>query len=204
MEGQDRVVAHGRGVRAPVPSASAAARFICAASRSLEIRRIMVFHEAIGPMLRPWRGDTMTKLTIQDLFAEKAAIAAQRKAEAAAAAAQHKAELDAFSERVQTYEITDEDRERAVRRIRKAFDNGERELMLIKFPSVLCEDGGRRINNHLEGWQDTLPGVFRKIHRWWEQELKAGGFTFSARIIDFPGGMPGDVGIFIGWPQSLD
>lgn len=146
----------------------------------------------------------MTKLTIQNLFAEKAAIAAKRKAEAEAAEAQHKAELAAFSERVQTYEITEEDRERAAKRIRRAFDAGERELMLIKFPSVLCEDGGRRINNHLEGWQDTLPGVFRKIYQWWEKELKDGGFTFSARIIDFPNGMPGDVGIFIGWPMSLD
>ncbi|MBR0652841.1 hypothetical protein GXW78_24505 [Roseomonas terrae] len=146
----------------------------------------------------------MTTLTIQDLFSEKAALAAKRRAEAEAADAQHSAELAAFSERVQTYEITDEDRERAIRRIRRAFDAGDRELMLIKFPSVLCEDGGRRINNHLSGWQDTLPGVFRKIYLWWDKELKPGGFTFSARVIDFPGGMPGDVGLFIGWPQSLD
>ena len=146
----------------------------------------------------------MTRLTIQDLFAEKAAIAAKRKAEAEATEAQHKAELTAFSERVQTYEITDEDRERALRRIRRAFDNGERELMLLKFPSVLCEDGGRRINNHLDGWQDTLPGVMHKIYEWWDAEMRPGGFTFSARIIDFPGGVPGDVGIFIGWPEMLD
>ena len=146
----------------------------------------------------------MTALTIQDLFAEKAAITAKRAAEAEAAEAQRKAELAAFSERVQTYEITDEDRERAIKRIRRAFDAGERELMLLKLPSVLCEDGGRRINNHLEGWQDTLPGVYRKIYHWWESELAPGGFTFSARVIDFPGGMPGDVGVFIGWPQSLD
>jgi hypothetical protein len=146
----------------------------------------------------------MTTLTVQDLFAEKAAIAAKRKAETEAAEAQHKAELAAFSERVQTYEITDEDRDRALRRIRRAFDAGERELMLVKFPSVLCQDGGRRINNHLAGWQDTLPGVYHKIYLWWEKELKPGGFTFSARVIDFPGGMPGDVGVFIGWPARLD
>lgn len=146
----------------------------------------------------------MTTLTIQGLFADKSAAQARLRAEAEAAEAQHKAELAAFSERVQTYEITEEDRERAIRRIRRAFDAGERELMLIKFPSVLCEDGGRRINNHLSGWQDTLPGVFHKIHQWWETELMPGGFTFSARIIDFPGGMPGDVGIFIGWPERLD
>lgn len=143
-------------------------------------------------------------LTLQALFAAKDVAAQKRRAEAEAAEAQKKAELAAFSERVQTYQITEEDRERALTRIRRAFEAGERELMLVKFPSVLCEDGGRRINNHLEGWQDTLPGVFHKVYEWWENELAPGGFTFSARIVDFPGGMPGDVGIFIGWPQSLD
>lgn len=146
----------------------------------------------------------MPSLNIKDLFAAKAAAAARRRAEEDAAEAQKKADLDAFSERIQTYQITDEDRERALNRIRKAFEAGERDLMLVKFPSVLCEDGGRRINNHLEGWQDTLPGVMHKIYEWWEKDLAPGGFTFSARVIDYPGGMPGDVGIFIGWPESLD
>lgn len=148
--------------------------------------------------------DRSPPLLLADLFAAKAAAAERRRAEAEAAEAQKQAELAAFSERVRTYHLTDEDRERAVARIRKAFEAGERELMLVRFPSVLCEDGGRRINNHLEGWQDTLPGVFRKVYDWWETALRPGGFTFSARIIDFPGGMPGDVGLFIGWPQSLD
>jgi hypothetical protein len=143
-------------------------------------------------------------ISIKDLFAAKADAAARRRAEAEEAAALKKAELEAFSERVRTYEITEEDRERALMRIRRAFEAGERELMLVKFPSLLCEDGGRRINNHLEGWQDTLPGVFHKIYQWWETDLAPGGLTFSARVIDFPGGMPGDVGLFIGWPQSLD
>jgi hypothetical protein len=147
---------------------------------------------------------TLPSLSIKDLFAAKAAAAARRRAEAEEAAAHKKAELEAFSDRVQTYELTDEDRDRALTRIRRAFEAGERELMLVKFPSVLCEDGGRRINNHLAGWQDTLPGVMHKIYLWWEKELASGGFTFSARVIDYPGGMPGDVGLFIGWPQSLD
>lgn len=148
--------------------------------------------------------DRPPALTLKDLFAAKAAAAARRRAEAEAAEAQKKADLAIFSERVQTYQITDEDRERALTRIRRAFEAGDRELMLVRFPSMLCEDGGRRINNHLDGWQDTLPGVMHKIYEWWETDLAPGGFTFAARIIDYPGGMPGDVGIFIGWPQSLD
>jgi hypothetical protein len=148
--------------------------------------------------------DSGPNLNVKDLFAAKAAAAAQRRAEAEAAAAQKQAELDAFSARVRSYEITEEDRARARMRIRRAFEAGERELMLVKFPSLLCEDGGRRINNHLDGWQDTLPGVFHRVYLWWEQELAPGGFTFAARVIDYPGGMPGDVGLFIGWPEMLD
>jgi hypothetical protein len=141
-------------------------------------------------------------LNVKDLFAAKAAAAARRRAEAEAAEAQKASELAAFSEKVQTYQITEEDRERAMTRIRRAFEAGERELMLVKFPSVLCEDGGRRINNHLEGWQDTLPGAFRDVYRWWENKLKPGGFGFAARVISYPDGMPGDVGIFITWPKG--
>jgi len=143
-------------------------------------------------------------LSVKTLFAEKDAIETRRRAEAEAAARSHQEEMAAFSKRVMDYHITEEDKARTIARIRKAFDAGEKELVLIKFPSTLCEDSGRRINNHLEGWQDTLPGVFHKIYLWWEKELKPGGFTFSARILDFPGGMPGDVGRVIGGPDRPD
>ncbi|WP_431283233.1 hypothetical protein ACQW02_00055 [Humitalea sp. 24SJ18S-53] len=146
---------------------------------------------------------TDAPFSVQGLFAAKEAAAEKKREEAAIAAAERKAELDAFTNKVMNYEITQDDKDRAVAKIRRAFEAGEREVMLLHFPSSICEDGGRRINNHLDGWQDTLPGVLKKIHAWWENEMKPGGFTFSARIIDYPGGMPGDVGIFIGWPQSL-
>ena len=31
---------------------------------------------------------------------------------------------------------------------------------------------------------------------------KAGGFKFEARIINYPGGVPGDVGLFFSWPKD--
>jgi hypothetical protein len=144
------------------------------------------------------------KLTVEELFKMRDLAAAKRRAEAEAAEAAKRAELAEMSERIRTYQLTDADRNRALARIRRAFEDGEKELMLVQFPSELCEDGGRRINNHLEGWQDTLPGVFKHVHEWWERELKPGGFTFGARVIDYPNGMPGDVGLFIGWPQMRD
>ena len=143
-------------------------------------------------------------LTVAELFARKQAEAARRRAEAEAADAAARAERAAYAERVMSYTITDADEARAMARIAKAFDDGEREVMLAHFPSALCDDGGRRINNQLDGWQETLPGAFRDVYRWWETKLKPGGFGFAARVISYPDGMPGEVGIFITWPASLD
>lgn len=143
-------------------------------------------------------------LTIRELFAAREAAAARRRAEDEALAARKRAELKAFTDKVMAYQITPEDEAGALAKIRKAFEDGEREVMLVRFPSAICADGGRRINNHLEGWQDTLPGVFHRIYEWWERNLQPGGFTFLARILDYPDGMPGDVGIFISWPSRLE
>ncbi|MFM2148135.1 MAG: hypothetical protein RLZZ187_441 [Pseudomonadota bacterium] len=143
-------------------------------------------------------------LTVAELFARKAAEAARKRAEAEAAAEAARAERTAYAEKVMSYKLTAEDEARAMAKIAKAFEDGEREVMLAHFPSQICADGGRRINNQLEGWQDTLPGAFRDVYDWWDTKLKPGGFGFAARVISYPGGMPGEVGIFITWPQSLD
>ena len=145
-----------------------------------------------------------SKLTIAGLFAARDAEAARKRAEAEEAARVHREELKQFAERAMTYQITQEDRDRAMAKIKKAFLDREREVMLTHFPSEICEDRGRRINNHLDGWQDTLPGAFRHVFEWWESELKPGGFGFSARIISYPDGMPGEVGLFVTWPETKD
>ncbi len=143
-------------------------------------------------------------LTVAELFARREAEAARKRAEAEAAAAAAAAERAAYAEKVFAYKLTEEDEARAMAKIAKAFADGERELMLARFPSSLCEDGGRRINNNLDGWQETLPGAFADVYRWWESKLKPGGFGFAARVISYPDGMPGESGVFITWPQSLD
>ena len=76
---------------------------------------------------------------------------------------------------------------------------GEREFMLLRFPSGLCSDGGRAINSEQTGWPRTLRGEASEIYWRWEQDLKPQGFPITARVLDFPGGMPGDVGLFLDW-----
>ena len=35
-----------------------------------------------------------------------------------------------------------------------------------------------------------------------QRNLQPGGFGFSARIINYPDGKPGDVGVFLTWPKN--
>ena len=84
---------------------------------------------------------------------------------------------------------------------REAAEHGAREFMLMRFPSQLCSDGGRAINMAEPDWPTTLRGEPADLYRRWERELKSHGFRLAARILDFPGGMPGDAGLFLVWGQ---
>ena len=71
--------------------------------------------------------------------------------------------------------------------------------MLLRFPSALCSDGGRAINVFEPGWPATLSGEPAEIYLRWEHELKPRGFHLTARVLDFPGGLLGDIGLFLVW-----
>jgi len=71
--------------------------------------------------------------------------------------------------------------------------------MVYSFPSDLCTDSGRAINSNDPQWTNTLRG---KAKEFYERYLKYGkpqGFKLKAMIINFPGGIPGDVGFFLNW-----
>ena len=84
---------------------------------------------------------------------------------------------------------------------REAAERGEKELLLIKFPSQLCGDGGRAINIAAPDWPKSLRGEAAELYLRWEHDLKPRGFHLSAQILDFPSGMPGDVGLFLLWGE---
>ncbi|MGH7046079.1 MAG: hypothetical protein ACREE2_06780 [Stellaceae bacterium] len=77
--------------------------------------------------------------------------------------------------------------------------SGVGELMLLRFPADLCTDRGRAINSPLPDWPRTLRGEAAEICLCWEHDLKPGGFHLAARVPDFPGGFPGDIGLFLTW-----
>lgn len=86
--------------------------------------------------------------------------------------------------------------------IRSAAQRGETEMMVMRFPNVLCSDKGRAINNSEEGWPDTLTGRPRQAFEFWRDNLRPQGYGLSAMIIEWPGGLPGDVGLFLNWKSA--
>jgi hypothetical protein len=47
-----------------------------------------------------------------------------------------------------------------------------------------------------------INGLVRVVYQYWTENLRAGGFQFSARIVSFADGRPGDVGLFFTCPES--
>jgi hypothetical protein len=90
-------------------------------------------------------------------------------------------------------------RERFSAMVRGAAERGEREVLALRFPSEYCTDGGRAINNFEPDWPKTLTGFAKRAYEFWQQELEPQGYKLRAQIMDFPGGVPGDVGIFLRW-----
>jgi hypothetical protein len=96
-------------------------------------------------------------------------------------------------------EVTKQQVERAVQRFQHAAAAGQTEMIVFSFPARLCTDGGRMINNALDGWQETLVGKPRSIYEAWQRYLKDKGYGFRARVLDYPQGMLGDIGLVIIW-----
>ena len=84
-------------------------------------------------------------------------------------------------------------------KMRLAAQRGETEIMVMRFPNVLCTDKGRAINNAEDGWPDTLTGRPRQAYELWRDHLRQGHYKLRAMIVDWPNGMPGDVGFFLSW-----
>src|SRR5258708_21982660 len=96
--------------------------------------------------------------------------------------------------------VSDEERmKRAATIIRRAVDNGLTEVVVGRFPNNLCTDRGRAINQMEAGWETTLTGLPKEIFEFWKQHLQPRGYKIRFQIVDYPGGIPGDVGITLSW-----
>jgi hypothetical protein len=83
--------------------------------------------------------------------------------------------------------------------IQRAVRNGLGEVQVYRFPNLLCTDNGRAINQGEPGWEKTLRGIPLEIFQLWSDYLKPRGYRIKYQIVDFPGGMPGDISVVIAW-----
>ena len=82
---------------------------------------------------------------------------------------------------------------------RAAAERGEKEVLVMRFPSALCSDRGRAINNAEADRPTTLTGRPRQAYEFWQEHLRPAKYKLRAMIIDWPGGMTGDVAFFLSW-----
>jgi hypothetical protein len=159
--------------------------------------------------------------SVVGLFAERDVHRGQDKKAEGQLARRQREELAAFKQRLDNFQLTEAQIQSVQQRIRRAFKNGEGELMFATFPSDFCTDSGRAIINAgappivkptkeeaatmkdaEPEWLATLPRGARPVYEYWKSTLQPAGFNLSVRIINFPDGKPGDVGMFFSWPKS--
>jgi len=93
--------------------------------------------------------------------------------------------------------------EEAIRRgleiIHRAIKNRLTEVEIIRFPNELCTDKGRAINQQEPGWENTLTGTPKEIYQFWDKYFRQRGYKLRVQIVDFPGGLPGDIAMTVSW-----
>lgn len=145
--------------------------------------------------------ETETVFSAADLQAALAHFYAQKADTAVAemsARERSKADLvKVLRERVVTKE--EMNAERSTARLLEWARRGEREKEIFRFPNELTTDLGRAINNGEPDWPQTLTGVPRQVYDFWNADLRPLGYRLRAQIVDFPDGLPGDIGFTISW-----
>lgn len=139
--------------------------------------------------------------TAKDCMKKIAAVEAEEASKEMRRRAQAEAEKKALLDRLaKASGVSDEERlKRAAAIIKRAVDNGRTEVEVGRFPNQLFTDRGRAINQQEKGWEKTLTGLPLELFRFWEKHLKPRGYKLRFEIVDFPGGMPGDVGMTLKW-----
>jgi len=73
------------------------------------------------------------------------------------------------------------------------------EIEVFRFPNQLCTDKGRAINQQEPGWEKTLTGTPKEIYQLWEKYFRPRGYKLRVQIVDFPGGLSGDIAMTLSW-----
>ena len=143
----------------------------------------------------------MKLLTVKELQAKIAAAEGAKASAAMKAMQAEEEEKRALMERLTKPSglSDDEVMEKASIIINRAVENGMMSVQVFRFPHTICSDNGRAINQGEAGWEKTLGGIPKEIFEFWKRQLQSRGYHIRYETIDYPGGMPGDIGIFLSW-----
>lgn len=144
----------------------------------------------------PKAGGIVSPVELNKLQDELDTAAAREALEKKRRAEQEQKELH---EHFMTRDIGPEAIDRFNAAVRKAAEQGRHEVMVGQFPASWCSDGGRRINNNEEDWPESLQGIARRVYDYHVQNLAPLGYKMRVEVLNYPGGMPGDIGIFFKW-----
>jgi len=135
------------------------------------------------------------------LMEQIALIEAEKSSEEMRRRASEEAEKKALIERLSKPSgLSDEEvMKKAAVIIERAAKNGLTEVQVYRFPNTLCTDRGRAINQQEPGWESTLTGIPNEIYQFWDRRLRPLGYRLRVQIIDFSGGVPGDVSMTLKW-----
>jgi hypothetical protein len=137
----------------------------------------------------------------KELIAKAAEKETEKAAEAMRLQAKADAEKKALIARLQQPSgISDEEALRCVKMIiERAINNGFTQVQVYRFPNSLCTDRGRATNRQEADFASTLTGLPKEIYDFWARQLRPLGYKLQFQIVDFPNGVPGDVGITLKW-----
>ena len=137
----------------------------------------------------------------KDLQARIAVAEGEKASAAAKAHAAAEAEKQAFIDRISKPSGLTDDQviEKASHIVSRAVENGLTSVQVFRFPNHLCTDNGRAIDQGEEGWEKTLTGIPKELWSFYERQLKPRGYHMRYHIVDYPGGMRGDVGVILSW-----
>jgi hypothetical protein len=140
-------------------------------------------------------------LTAKELQAKIAAAEAAKVAEALKHHNAQEAAKQALIERLSKPSGLSDDEivDKARNIVERAVENGLMSVQVLRFPNHLCSDNGRAINQHEAGWETTLTGIPKELYEFWKRQLQPRGYHIRYDIVDYPGGMPGDIGVTLSW-----
>ena len=102
-----------------------------------------------------------------------------------------KSELAVFARDFLRNHVTEEELAMINRLVDRAVSDNKMEALVYSFPSSLCTDGGRAINNNLPDWPETLQGKAKELYDRFKAVAQPAGYRLKAQDHQLPRRHPG-------------